>query len=599
MNYKEILLNLGTPVVETLIAEDFEKIVIFQKENDEFVVIESRGIVPSRAVYPSEDEIRSEFPDMKLLKVSESIYYLLEESPKELDLIEKIETLSEKLRSIEGYEKRITRHIYQLEGLDTVITSLLEPMPTEILLSMVMDAVSELFVTSIALYRFVEDSYVMFTSFGSEDFPDELPGELSDAAKYSGVMDAKQHLKDRGILVPISEELKNVYILYLKREDPFSPEEKALIGSIAKIISRTREYVKGKQTIIQLDRLLSQARFVVESLGEFARKVLTARSISQLEGMIADMIREMLQIRWLGLYKKDGSYRLIKVVKVEDIELPEELDVEEFEGYIKDNLRKTIKNAPKTTWMAMKFSPEGVGEYIVLLGPPITEEMILGDVFDTYLNITLNTASRAFESIKFYEEVLENERRIRNLYETLKAIDEFTNELNSISDVGEVYEKLFEFAKERFDISGIEVKVGGMDLEFGKLEGKFLEIEADLSGLKLGSIKYYKKEDFTDTDRIVLDALTKGTLSVLRSIYLVSPDRNVIGVEELILRFLREKAIFHGFDESKLRFYLLKNVDDVEKIDFGVGIAKDEGVLVATDKDKEEIEKQGFDVEEI
>ncbi len=604
MNWKELLLNLGTPVVETLIANEFEKIVVFQRdENGLYVVIESKGVIPKKSVYGSEEEITSEFPDMKLVRVTNSTFYLIAEDHPEMEVFRRVESLSERIRSIEGLESRITRHIYQLQGMDTVVSSLLEPIPTEILLSMVMDAISELFVTSVALYRLVDEEYVLFTSLGPEDFPDSLPGELRDSTKISGLVEAEQVLGSKGLLLTISEETENVYVLYLKRGESFTPEEKALLESITKIISRTREYMKSKERIADLDRLLNQARFVVESLGEFSQSLLTTHSISDLERMIVDMLREMLQSSWAAMYRRSGDELLLigKASVVSGRDFPEKMRIlKDLPRSFKEKPEGYIEGFPKDTWFSSFMKLENLDDYVVLFGPPITEEMILGDIFEIYVDIVLSSVEKAFESIRLYEEVKTREERISKLHESLKNVARFVKELRRLKEPSKVYELLFEYVSENLGISGMVVRIEGFEMELGHPEGKALSVQIEEAGERVGEIEYFRKGDFDPTDSAILETLTEGVLSTLRTMYLMLPSQMVVNSEEVILRFLREKGVVHGMSEENMRFFKITGFESPEILeDLGVAVVENGGAILVTEMSPEELKKRGLNVEEV
>ncbi len=604
VNWREILLNLGTPVVETLIANEFNEIVVFQKdENGFYVVIESKGVIPTKSVYESENEIKSEFPDMNLIRVTSSIYYLTSEEHPDMEIFKRIENLSERMRSIESMESRITRHMYQLQGMDTVISSLFEPIPTEILLSMVMDALSELFVTSVALYRYVDGEYVMFTSLGSEEFPDSLPGELRSLAKLAGVGRAENLLGEKGLLMAISEETENVYILYLKRAEPFAPEERALLESIAKIISRTREYMKSRERIEDLDKLLNQSRFVVESLGEFSQKLLSIHSVSDLESILVDMFREMLQVDWVAIYaRSDNRMSLLGSVSVTSSRyFPNELRIlEDPPRMYRGKPDQYISGHPRDTWLIASMRPKDIGEYVILFGPPITEEIVLGDVFEVYVEIALSSAEKAFESIRLYEEVRERERKITKLHSSLESVASFVREIRRSREPSEVYELLFEYASKNLGVSGMIVRVGGLEMNLGKPGSEILSIEIQEGGEILGSVDYYKPERFNDVDVSVLKALTEGVLSALREMYLMLPSQPVVHSEEVMLRFLREKAILHGMSEEKLRFFRIRDFDSPEVLkDYGVAVVENGDAIIATEFKPEDLIERGFKIEEV
>ncbi len=594
MDWKEMLLNLGTPVIETMIAENLGDVVVFQKSGGKFVVIESAGVVPKKAVYESEEEIREEFPGRNLVRVTEEVYYLLKEIPENFDEIVRIESLSEKLRSVEKLETRITRHIYQLEGMDTIISSLLEPIPLDILLSMMIDAIGELFVASAAFYQLLDDKYALVMNVGTKDFPEVIEApQMIDAAKFTDMVDAKKFTDYDGLLIPISEELVNRYIIFVRRDDPITPEEKALLSAISKILSKSREYIKSRQKEIVMDQLISQMRFVMESLGEFAVRSLSLHEEEELIRMTVDMIREILQASWAALYEsEDGEMWLRGYSSVKKMELPSVLNYEVGEGVEKPGKVEGIEGS---VWLAISI-PFGDGrKFVIFVGPPITEEFLSEEVKDLYIEIVSRMIKESFENMEYEAKIREREERIRRLYEAIVAIGEFVRDLRKQKSPGEVYRLVFEYASRETGIKGMEVEIGGMPVVMGETGGESFEVE-----IEGGKVKFFKDGEFSEQDRAILKTLAEGAISTLREMYLLVPDEKVMWIDETVLRFLREKAASHGIDEENLRFYVIKGVKDLEKLpSLGIGLIRENDVIIATDRSEEELRGIGQEIEEL
>ncbi len=593
MNWKELLLNLGTPVIETMIAESLGDVVVFQREGNGFIVIESAGLIPKKAVYTSEEEIRKEFPEYDLVKVTESIYYLLREIPENFDEIVRIESLSEKLRSVEKLESRITRHVYQLEGMEAIISSLLEPLPLDILLSMVVDAIGELFVSSVALYNLTEDGFALVMNMGSEDFPDFIESEkLSDPMCCSGILNASEFLNDSGFIIPVSDGELNRFLVFIKREDPLTSEEKALLNAIFKILEKSREYIKSKQREIVTEALLNQMRFVMESIGEFASRSLSLHEEKELVDMTVDMIREMLQSSWAAIYEDygDGEAWLRSKVSVKEVKLPSSLRFEASE------LTKPgkVEGIEEYVWLAIPIKLNNGRKFLIFVGSPITEEFLNEEVKDLYIEIIVRIVKESFENMEYEAQLKEKEEKVRRLYEAITSIGDFVRELRKKSSAGEVYDLVNEYAREEVGINGFEVEVGGMPITIGETDGEKFEVD-----LEEGRFVFYKTEGFDDRDRAVLKALAEGAMIALKEIYLLVPGEKVTEIDEMALRVLREKARKQGIKEDDMRFYVLKKASPEKVEGIGVGLVKDEDVVVATDKDKKELEEMGYKVEEL
>ena len=593
MNWKELLLNLGTPVIETMIAESLGDVVVFQKEDDEFIVIESSGLVPQKAVYTSEEEIREEFPGYDLVKVTESIYYLLKEIPENFDEIVRIESLSEKLRSVERLESRITRHVYQLEGMETIISSLLEPLPLDILLSMVVDAVGELFVASIALYHLTEDGFALVMSTGSKDFPEVIGRkELSDPMKFSGLIDSSEVVGEDGFIIPVSDGEINRFLVFIKRDDPLASEEKALLNAIFKILEKSREYIKSKQREMVTEALLNQMRFVMESIGEFASKSLALHEEKELMEMTVDMIREMLQSTWAAIYEDygDGEAWLRSKVSVREVELPSSL------RFDIDDVTKPgkVEGIDEYVWLAIPIKLKNGRKFLIFVGNPITEEFLNEEVKDLYIEIIVKIVKESFENMEYEAQIREREEKVRKLYEAITSIGEFVRELRKKGSAGEVYDLINEYAKDEVGIDGFEVEVGGMPLSIGETQGEKFEVD-----LEEGKFVFYKRDGFDERDKAVLKALAEGAMIALKEIYLLVPKEKVTEIDEMALRVLREKARKQGINEEDMRFYVLKGASPEKVEEIGVGLVRDEDVVIATDKEKKELEKMGYEVEEL
>ncbi len=582
MNWKEILMNIGTPVVETLIAEEIGDVVIFQRDpSGEFIVIESSGLMPKNAVYTSEKEILNEFKGYKLYEVTPTIYYLLKEIPDNFNEYVNVENLSEKVKNIESLESRITRHVYQLEGLDTVVPSLLEPMPMEIVVSMVADAISELFVTSVGIYKLQGSMYELLLNLGFEDFLEEIPSKsLKDATKVRGVLHAEDFIeREKGLIVPIKEEEENKYLVFLKRSDPFTPEERSLVNAIFKILETSREYLRSEEELTKLNSLLSQTRFIIESLGEFTKRALSIHNKEIFESFIVDMIREMLQLQWTVLYEKsDDQYSLLKystVVKRTFPSTPEDLE---------DIYQRSV------------IEIDGK-QYVFVMGKPLSEEAFLEEIKDLYLEITMQILEEAFKNMNYQDQIARSERRIKKLLDLLNSIEELLESLKDVKTPGEIYERVYEYLKEKHEIKGIKVVFRGMEFDYGEIGKGVSEVIPMEMGS--GSMVFYKDREFLDEEKAMLKSLVKGAETLLSKLYLLLPGKRYFEVDETILRFLREKASLENLDIDNLKYYNIKGIVDINKLkDIGIGVITNDGIILATDKD-EELKKLGIEYEEI
>ncbi len=595
MNWKELLLNLGTPVIETLIAEEIGDVVVFQRSGEEFIVIESTGVMPKRAIYSSEDEIKEEFPSYNLVRVTDEIYYLLRKMPDGFNEIVRVEELSERFRSIEKLESRIEKHIYQLEGMDAIISSLLEPFPMDILLSMVLDAISELFVTSSALYELKEEEYSLVMNIGSKDFPESFDAsQVRNATRVSTILDAGNITGYDGLIIPISEDLTNKYLIFVRREEDFAPEERALLTAIMKILIKSRESIRSREKELAMDKLISQMRFVMESLGEFAMRSLSIHDEEELAEMTVDMMREMLQASWAAIYEVEDEELLFKwKSSVRKVELPLILKIRVEDMVWKP---KRVEGISEEVWLAV---PIVVGEskrLVVLVGSPITKDFLNPDIMDLYVEIIFKMIRESFGSIEYESELKRREEKIRRLYESMIAIENFSKRLRRLSDPGEVYELIYKYASENAQVDGMKAVIRGISTTSGKEVGEKLVVVSEDGG----EITFYKLKGFSEFDRAVLKVLAEEAVAILKDLYLLVPSEKILGVDEIKFRFLREKAKRYNIPEENLRFYVIRHTKKLEKIsEIGVGIVDDGKIFVATDRTKEELEKMGYEVEEL
>ena len=142
----------------------------------------------------------------------------------------------------------------------------------------------------------------------------------------------------------------------------------------------------------------------------------------------------------------------------------------------------------------------------------------------------------------------------------------------------------------------MEVFFRGVSVEMGEKAGEEFSVETDDGG----EVKFYKRDGFSDTDKAVLKVLAEGASTILKDIYLMVPSEKMLWMDDMKMRFLREKAKRHNISEENMRFYIVKGSDEIEKLsDIGVGIVSHGEVIVATDRSREDLEKMGFEVEEI
>ncbi len=312
---------LGTPRLYTEILTDLQKRFpgntgCFFRRKEVFngqklwVLEDALNFNPKNYQYEKLEQIKEELSDFNHYELYGGTQFFIKE-PVDKDSYETINKLME-IQSLytvnEEKEEEISKLMYSITGMDTIIGSLLEPLPTEEYLQIFSDAFGELLVSSSALYQ-LEKDYNLIHNHGfekpiqqikkmpQEDFSpiNTFPVDLIKTCRYEEVQELKEQYKTI-YAIPVQIEGSVKYFILIARQKAYNEGERLIINNLSRLLSSIIEYQKLREEMHFDKKSLNRSEFRLQSFYKGLKYLFSIQKLEPFCEKFLDMIREIFQV---------------------------------------------------------------------------------------------------------------------------------------------------------------------------------------------------------------------------------------------------------------------------------------------------------------
>jgi len=331
-----IIKYLGTPRLYTEILTFLQKDrpetggCFFRQKEDEngkhkWVLEDALGYSPKGYQYDELEQVKTELPDFVHYEFFEGTHLFLK-YPLDQDMVETINKVLEiqSLYSVnEEKEEEISKLMYSITGMETIIGSLLEPLPMDDYLQIFSDAFGELLVSSSALYK-LEKDYLLVHNHGFEQPIQRIAKDPQEEHSPMNIFPIDLMKTDRYIetqvlrtlyqtlyTIPIQIDGSVNYIILIARQKAFNDGEKIIINNLSRLLSSIVEYQRLRDKMTLHKNSLNQSDFRLQSFYEALKYLFSIQKVDPFCDKFVDMVREIFQIQDVKLFVRKSWGNLL------------------------------------------------------------------------------------------------------------------------------------------------------------------------------------------------------------------------------------------------------------------------------------------------
>jgi len=327
---------LGTPRLYTEILTDLQKRFpgnsgCFFRRKEVFngqklwVLEDALGINPKNYQYEKMSQVKEELSDFNHYEFYEGTQLFIKE-PVDKESFETINKLLE-IQSLytvnEEKEEEISKLMYSITGMETIIGSLLEPLPTEEYLQIFSDAFGELLVSSSALYQ-LENDYNLVHNHGFEKpiqhikkMPQEVfspvntfPIDLVKTSRYEEIQEIKDKYKTI-YAIPVQIEGAAKYFILIARQKAYNEGERLIINNLSRLLSSIIEYQKLREEMRFDKKTINRSEFRLQSFYKGLKYLFSIQKVEPFCEKFVDMIREIFQVSHVQMFVRKSWGNLL------------------------------------------------------------------------------------------------------------------------------------------------------------------------------------------------------------------------------------------------------------------------------------------------
>ncbi|ABR30522.1 hypothetical protein SU69_03400 [Thermosipho melanesiensis] len=510
----------GTVLIDEFLMNSFKYTVVLRKINNNWNISYVNEVLVEDFVFNSLEDAKKNFSFLPLIyEIGNVVIFSKEPLPKELLEIYK---KSEQFAALFNIEERLTKFSYQISGIGAIISSLTEPLPIDLMLPLLAETVSELFLTPVGVYKLVKNKGTLTYYSGKNIFEKEIEINLN-ANYYFGKFFNNKY----GFI--FKEKNYDTFYVILGREK-LDLEEQSILNAIGIVFQKGRELLNTTEVYNQTERLLNQYEFILKSLSEFSLHVLSSTNFEELKSNITDYISEIYQSKYVLLYEGKENFTLKFSKQLEKLSFPKIVNKKELENIIKNSLDY------------YKFKILG-NEIYIILGEEILPDFLDKQIKTTLKEIISTEILRAIENVLSHQQLLKEKAKVEFYNTTISFLIENFLSLKEMQP-----EKILEIF-ESYSSSFFPFTIKGVSLYNNYFFGKTKALKAiEIKNLTtpIGKVFYESKRDLSFEEKSLL---------VFSSIIVLSAveDSFVFGNKEIKKENILEIAKLKYF-----RYYLEK-----------------------------------------
>jgi len=338
-----IIKYLGTPrlytEILTYLQEEYSDNAgcFFRLKEDEngkktWVLEDALGVSPKDYQYEELEQVKQELSDFTHYEFFEGTQLFLKKAVKQdaLETIKKVLEIQSLYVINEEKEEEISKLMYSITGMETMIGSLLEPLPTDEYLQIFTDAFGELLVSSSALYKLEED-YQLVHNHGfehpleqiarnrKEDFSplNTFPIDLKKQHRFQETDGFKEKYETL-FAIPVQLKGSIKYFILIARHKAYNEGERLIINNLSRLLSSIIEYQRLRDEMRYDKKTLNQSEFKLQSFYRGLKYLFMIQNIEPFCEKFIDMIREIFQVSDVKLFVRKSWGNLLWGHDMED-----------------------------------------------------------------------------------------------------------------------------------------------------------------------------------------------------------------------------------------------------------------------------------------
>ncbi|MHC1582576.1 MAG: hypothetical protein ACXQT5_06285 [Candidatus Syntropharchaeia archaeon] len=288
--------------------------IVLRKENNEYTIFDTINIFPERISFKDLDSLG------EYLEKPVFIYRILDfafaldvrMSSEAKEFLKEILTLFSLKRQNEEMNKKLDKISYYLMSSQNYARSIIEPLPREDMLNLAMEASAELsFSPKVCIYEHLQDGeYILKKAhYGRGHYPRtiKVPRKWVNPAIVSYPIFSAPDVKlpeEARMLLFLEKEGKNKDMIVLFRDKALDRYEEEMLTLLYILTSKSLTNIESKEELSYLTTELTKSGFFLNSLYEYVMNILSASSEELLLKNVSDMIKELLNVEWVAVYKR-------------------------------------------------------------------------------------------------------------------------------------------------------------------------------------------------------------------------------------------------------------------------------------------------------
>ena len=487
---------------------------------------------------------------------------------------------SQKMEKLEEEKQNLTKFSYQLINLEKLVPSLMEPFSFELLLNLIIDSLSELFVSSAAAYYMNQDGNLFKVgNTGSYVFPKEM-------SRIENCCHGTVKMYQDCLIASIQDESQKQYFLFFKREQPFKDEEISIMKTLINLIEKSRMLMSEEEKSRKFEECIDQFTYLVEMVECFSSNISSADDLQGLNASVISSLREMFLSDFVAVYAGDkhnkGVFKAINSLE----------DSHDQNTIVYEQPVSNGKVTPNVDFFYQKcfgVKTKLDNEFLIFMGRSILDDMIKDEVTANIEMILSMTLTNAYSNIDLLNKMNDIEMTMEECAQNasfLSSIQPDIDKSKNIDHLGNKINFLSEFSSE-MSLHNMSLY---QEIKEKESENDYLVTIKDSMNC-YGSVVYRKKDNhMTPFDENFLQFLSQVALSAHEKIMVFSPEKNIVKIEDVQTHFLKAKYRLAGFSGEPEILQLKADQYDLNAIKhYGTGLIIGSTLFFATTLSESEL----------
>lgn len=480
---------------------------------------------------------------------------------------------SQKMEKLEEEKQSLTKFSYQLINLDKLVPSLMEPFSFELLLNLIIDSLSELFVSSAAAYYMNQEGKLFKVgNTGDYVFPKEM-NQIENCCPGT----VKIH-KDC-LVASLNDEVQKQYFLFFKREQAFRDEEKTIMKTLIYLVEKSRKLLSEEEKSRKYEECIDQFTYLIEMIECFSSNTSSAEDLQGLNALVVSSLRELFLSDFVAVYARDRHNEDV-FKSISSFDNAHENRTIVYEKTLSNGKISLDVDFFYQKCFAVKTSLDS--EFLIFMGRSILDDLINNEVTTNIEMILSMILSNAYSNVDLLGKINRVEMSMEECSRNASFLSSIQPDIDKSKNKDHL-EKKINFLSEFSSDMSLKKMTLYNEMEEKESEENYLVTIKDSSNC-YGSVAYRKKDKLNaPIDENFLIFLSQVALSTYEKIKIFAPEKNIINVEDMQANFLKAKYRLAGFPGEPEVFILKTDQYDLNTIKrYGTGLIVGNDLFFAT-----------------